>query len=138
MLISRCEEDRGRLTGHHKVETSPNRTLVAEEVDTTSIFRLLLLRFRINLRTKGDTTAKDNIGSVDEVLRVDCFTFVAPFYIMVCSGTHLADVSCEGTFRVLSLRIFRRIVEVVFEGMLRLITIGVELNGGPCKVIKSC
>lgn len=122
-----------KLTGHHKVEPGPNRTLVTEEVDTAVRLRLLLLRFRINLRAKGDTTTKDNIGAVHEVLRVDFFTFLAPLHIMVCSGAHLADVSCEGTFGVLHLGVFRLVVEVVLQGMLRLITIRVEFNGGSCR-----
>lgn len=125
-----------RLTGHHKVEPSPNRTLVAEKVDTTfaSLLRLPFLDFRrLKFRAPSDTSTEDNVGVVNEIVRVNFLTFIALLDIEVCSGTHLADVRSEGTFRVLHVRVFRREVEIVFQGMLRLITIRVELNGGSCR-----
>lgn len=125
-----------RLTGHHKVEPSPNRTLVTEEVDTTftSLLRHPSLDFRrLSFRAPSDATTEDNVGVVNEIARVNFLTFIALLDIEVCSGTHLADVRSEGTFRVLRGRVFRREVEVVFQGMLRLITIRVELNGGSCR-----
>lgn len=115
-------ESRGRLTGHQEVESITNGTLVAEEVDAAILLRLLLLLFSLtDFRTEGDATTKDNVGVIHLPVGLDSF-FVRVIRVFinveVCSRTHLADVSREGTLCVLRTGMGVFEVKVVREDIL--------------------
>lgn len=121
--------EKERLTGHQEIESITNGTLVTEEVDTTSFFRLFLLFLLINFRTEGDTTTNDNVGVYHLLVGDDFFVVrvirVISVDVEVCSRTHLANVSGEGTLCVLHPRTTVVKIKVVRKNMFRLIVVRV-------------
>ena len=84
-----------------------------------------LLLSLINFRTEGDTTTNDNVGVHHLLVFFDFFVVrvirVISVNVEVCSRTHLADVSGEGTLCVLRPGISVVEIKVVCKNMFRLI-----------------
>jgi len=87
----------GKLTSHQKVESITKVSLVTEEVNATFLFLFTLFIFR----AKSDTATKDNVGVFHSVAFGSYMIIAIRSNIEVCSRTHLANVSGEGTFHVL-------------------------------------
>lgn len=137
VLLGCCEVGGGKecLTGNQHVEPIANVTLVTEEVDAALLFRHEGLFNSIDFGSKCDTASKDNVGVCHVViggnfLSVHVIRIIIVSHVEICPRTHLANVSCEGTLRILPQGMSFLKVKVVRKDTFWLIALRVELNRG--------